>query len=326
MLELVNLSNYRTDLDLIDNNATTLARFLHRHELAGLEMMLCEPWDPSVHRRELIQGAHLHFWPSWLDFWRGDTAELLRQFHSEEEIIAIFGGLKRDDWLARYRDNIRRSVAAGAKYLVLHVCHNRLEEIYDWRFEATSWEVAREACEWINELTPAIPDDVELLLENLWWPGLTLLDRELTAFLLDTIQHPRVGLMLDTGHLMNTNQDLVDEEDGVDYILRVLDRLGNLCGRIRGMHLHCSLSGDYVCRMRQTDRLPRDIMEDMRHVMRIDRHEPFATDTARRLLDYVQPQWLIHEFVQKSPLDWEAKVAGQRAALGLAGCKCRNAG
>ena len=60
--------------------------------------------------------------------------------------------------------------------------------------------------------------------------------------------------------------------------------------------------------------------------LRIDRHEPFATDTARRLLDYVQPQWLIHEFVQKSPLDWETKVAGQRAALELAGCKCRNVG
>ena len=128
MLELVNLSNYRTDLDLIDNNATTLARFLQRHELAGLELMFCESWDPSVHRREWIQGSHLHFWPCWLDFWRGDTAELLRQFHSEEAVIAIYGGLKRDDWLERYRDNIRRSVAAGAKYLVLHVCHNRLEE------------------------------------------------------------------------------------------------------------------------------------------------------------------------------------------------------
>ncbi|MHC1758122.1 MAG: TIM barrel protein [Negativicutes bacterium] len=321
MLELVNLSNYRTDLTLIDNDAAVLENFLHRHELDGIEMMLCETWDSNVHRRAWIQGAHLHFWPSWLDFWRGDVAEMLRQFHTKEQIIAVFGGLTREAWLERYRGNIRQSVAAGAKYLVLHVCHNRLEEIYDWRFHATEWEVAREACEWINELVADIPSETALLLENLWWPGLTLLNKELVAFLFDRIQHPNVGIMLDTGHLMNTNQELRDEQEGVDYILCVLDKLGAYCGRIRGIHLHCSLSGDYVRRMKSVERRSRDIMEDMHHVMRIDQHQPFTTATARRLLDYAGPDWLVHEFVQKSSDDWDSKVACQREALGLAGTR-----
>jgi sugar phosphate isomerase/epimerase len=319
MLELVNLSNYRTDLELINNSSEVLEHFLHRHGLAGLEFMLCAPWDATVHRREWIQGAHLHFWPSWLDFWRGDMAQLLRQFHTEAQITAIFGGLTREAWIERYRDNIKQSVAAGSKYLVLHVCHNRLEEIYDWKFSATSWDVVKAACEWINELAPEIPDDTELLLENLWWPGLTFLDKELMAYLLEEIHHSKVGLMLDTGHLMNTNQELRDEQGAVDYIMRVLDKMGDFCGRIRGVHLHCSLSGEYVKQMSRGERRERNIMDDMNHVLNIDRHQSFTTPTARRILDWVQPNWLVHEFVQKSPNDWEKKVSMQRAAMGLDG-------
>lgn len=319
MLELVNLSNYQTDLDLIENNAEVLARFLRQHQLAGLEFMLCAPWDETVHRREWIHGSHLHFWPSWLDFWRGDQNEMLRQYRSAEQISQFFGGLTREQWLARYQINIRDSVATGAKYLVLHVCHNRSEEIYDWNFSATSREVVQAACEWINQLVPFIPTDRELLLENLWWPGLTLLDNDLTAYLLNSIQHPQVGLMLDTGHLMNTNQQLQNESAAVEYILRKIEQMGPLRDRIRGVHLHCSLSGDYVKRTSGVDRASRDVLQDFYHVLQIDQHLPFQTSAARRILDCVAPQWLVHEFVQKSADDWSDKVAGQRAALGLAG-------
>lgn len=33
--------------------------------------------------------------------------------------------------------------------------------------------------------------------------------------------------MLDTGHLMNTNPDLVTEEDGARYVCSVVNRLGS---------------------------------------------------------------------------------------------------
>ena len=36
------------------------------------------------------------------------------------------------------------------------------------------------------------------------------------------------GLMLDTGHLMNTNVHLQNEQQGIDYILQVVAKLGDL--------------------------------------------------------------------------------------------------
>ena len=37
--------------------------------------------------------------------------------------------------------------------------------------------------------------------------------------------------------------------------------------------------------------------------------------SVRRILEVVEPRWLVHEFVQKSTGDWEKKVGRQRQAL-----------
>lgn len=316
MLNLVNLSNHRTDLDLIQNNAGKLETFLERNGLDGIEMLFCAPWDAAVHRREWIYGVHLRFWPSWLDFWRGDHNELLRQFGSEHDIIASYGGLKREDWLNLYRQNIRQAKDAKAKYLVWHVCHNRLEEIFDWKFSATDREVIEATVDVVNSVADEIPSDMMLLFENLWWPGLTLLDRDMVAVLLEEVRHPNVGIMLDTGHLMNTNRQLKSEEQGIEYIMNVLAGLGAYARYIRGIHLHCSLSGEYVNKTQKCERKQCGLSESIGHVMNIDQHLPFSTRQVKRLLDWVQPQWLVHEFVQTSQTDWETKIARQQQAIG----------
>jgi len=315
MLQLVNLSNYRTDLDLIGNNAGELEALLGRHDLDGIEMMFCDSWDAAVHRKEWIHGVHLRFWPSWLDFWRGDYNELLRQFDSKENIIACYGGLRRQDWLQLYRENICQAKQAEAKYLVWHICHNRLEEVFDWRFSASDREVVEAAIEVINAVADEIPPDMTVLFENLWWPGLTLLDKNLLAMLLEKVKHPHIGIMLDTGHLMNTNQELQSEEEGIEYIMDILASLGEYRCYIRGIHLHHSLSGEYVKQARTQGRRQCSLGESISHVMKIDQHLPFSTKQVKRILDWVQPDWLVHEFVQKSPGDWEAKIARQQQAF-----------
>lgn len=319
MLQLVNLSNYKTDLELIQNSSVCLSEFLIANGLDGVEMMFCAPWDASVHREEWIHGVHLQFWSGWLDFWRGDHAELLRQFGTEENIITCYGGLRREDWLNRYRENIRLALQAGAGYLVFHAGHNRLEEIYDWQFAASDREVVEATIEVANALAADIPNDVALLFENLWWPGLRLLDRELVAQLFEQVRHPNTGIMLDTGHLMNTNQELKSEDDGVEYILSVIDGLGDCSRYIRGVHLHHSLSGEYVGRTRRRGREPVSFGEAMAHVMQIDQHLPFSTTQAGRIIERLQPDWLVHEFVQKSAEDWQAKLARQQQAIGCRG-------
>ncbi|WP_425060021.1 hypothetical protein SCACP_06650 [Sporomusa carbonis] len=317
MLQLVNLSNYTTDNDLICNQADYLQNFLTRHNLDGFEMMFCAPWDKHVHKQEWIHGVHLRFWPWWLDFWRGDQQELLRQFGSEENIKACYGGTTREAWLDAYRDNIRTAKQAGAKYAVFHVSHARTPELFNWQFSVSDREVIEATIQVVNELADEIPDDMTLLFENLWWPGLTLKDKDLTALLLDGVKHRNIGIMLDTGHLMNTNPELRAEAEGVDYILETLSQLGRYSRYIRGIHLHCSLSGEYVKYSKNNVR--RDpqytLAEVMTHVLKIDEHLPFSTPAVQRILDYVQPDYLVHEFMKNSMGEWEEKIICQQQAL-----------
>lgn len=315
MLQLVNLSNYTSDIEVINNSAECLQAFLNHHHLDGLEMMFCDTWDSSVHKKKWIQGVHLRFWPAWLDFWRGDNEELLRQFGTEEDIIACYGGLTRDIWIRNYKANIKAAVKSGAKYLVFHVSHTRIPELFSWEFSVSDSEVIEATIELANELVDEIPPNVTLLFENLWWPGMTLQDPRLVARLLENVKHPNVGIMLDTGHLMNTNQDLTSEEEGIDYIIHILDSLGGYRKYVRGIHLHKSLSGEYIKKSKFTKTEKFDMNEVMNHVLKIDQHQPFTTSTVQRLIEYIKPEFLVHEFMYSSMEEWSQKVMAQKAAL-----------
>lgn len=319
MLQLVNLSNYRTDNELIAYSPQRLQAFLMKHNLDGLEMMFCSPWDVQLHRPEWLHGCHLRFWPWWLDFWRSDEQALLKQFGSRKAIADCYGGLSREAWLSIYRDNIKTAKAAGVKYLVFHVSNARPEELFKWQFSATSQEVIEAVVEVVNALAPDIPEDMALLFENLWWPGLTLTDKDLAAMLLDNVTHQNVGIMLDTGHLMNTNPDLTTECGAVDYIIETLNNLGSYCQYVRGIHLHKSLSGKYI-RSSQTSAQTKaqySMQELMEHVLKIDEHLPFTTHAVRKIVDYVQPEFLVHEFIYNSMADWDQKLRRQQQALAL---------
>ena len=315
MLQLVNLSSYSSDIDLIDNSPIILKKFLKRHNIDGLEIMFCNTWDEILFPKKVVQGVHLRFWPTWLDFWRGDKQQLLKQFGNEDNIIACYGGLSRAAWLATYKENIRTAVRTGAQYLVFHVSHARIHELFSWQFSATDSDVIEATIELVNELVDEIPPDVALLFENLWWPGLTLKDPKLVERLLENVKHPNVGIMLDTGHLMNTNQDLTSEAEGVDYILSVLHGLGEYGHYVRGVHLHKSLSGEYMKQntCRKTGKY--DMTEIMNHVLKIDQHQPFATSEVKRLINYIKPEFLVHEFMYSTIEEWSHKIMVQQQAL-----------
>ena len=73
MLTLTNLSNADCDEEkLLQNSSGTLAEILHTHLPDGIEFMLCAPWDRTLFPPTYIKGVHLLFWPTWVDFWRGN--------------------------------------------------------------------------------------------------------------------------------------------------------------------------------------------------------------------------------------------------------------
>ena len=320
MLTLTNLSNADCDVEnLLQNSSDTLPTVLHTHMLDGIEFMLCAPWDRTMFPADYIKGVHLLFWPTWVDFWRGDRAALMEEFGSEENIRAYYGSSDISDWVAAWKKNLRQAAECQPQYIVLHVAHNRTSEMYTRAFAATDEDVIRATIELVNEIACEIPEGCRLLFENLWWPGLTFCQPHLAAMLLEEVNYPAVGFMLDTGHLMNTNLDLRSEADGASYVTKIHQNLGEVGKYVFGLHLHQSLSGSYVREMMHRHvgaRDPLDWQTAMEYVIRVDRHEPFQTDAARRILDALQPDYLVHEFLQRSRTDWEQKLRTQRRALG----------
>ncbi len=321
MLELTNLSNADCDVEnLLQNNTEAIPAIAREHRLDGIEFMLCAPWDRTMFPADYIKGVHLLFWPTWVDFWRGDRAALLEEFGSEENVCSYYGSLDVSVWVQGWKENLRRAAECKPHYVVFHVAHNRTSEMYTRAFAATDEDVIRATIELVNEIACEIPEGCRLLFENLWWPGLTFCQPHLAAMLLEEVNYPAVGFMLDTGHLMNTNFDLTREADGASYVMKIYRNLGEVGKYVYGLHLHQSLSGSYVREM--MDRHagacdPLDWQTAMEYVIRVDRHEPFQTDAARRILDAVQPDYLVHEFLQRSRMDWEQKLRTQRFALGL---------
>ena len=299
MLQSVNLPLYDvTKAEYGDWNA--LRDDLRALGLDGVEGIWGGVDIPPDFPRKLLTGYHLTFFPDWLDFYRGDAAALRRKFGSMEAVRAFYGGLSAETLMQLYRDDLARARGLGARYVVFHVSDVSFEEGYTYRWLHTDEEVIDSAAETINRLLDGVPPDFDFLVENQWWPGFTFTEPAKTQRLLDAIEYPRKGILLDTGHLMNTNPRIRTQADGLRYLHEMLDRHGALSHQIRGVHFHQSLSGRYV--RTHTGVLP-DLPEDpaqrfcvsYAHILQIDRHRPWTNPDAAALLKRIDPQYVTHE-------------------------------
>ena len=154
-----------------------------------------------------------------------------------------------------------------------------------------------------NAVCDEIPAHVPVLFENLWWPGLRLTDVRNVKYFFERLHHKNVGIMLDTGHLMNTNVRLKNEAEGADYVCKVYEKLGECKALVRGVHLSCSLSGAYQRSLSHQVPEKLDIETVWRHIGNIDQHRPFQTEAAKSILDAIQPEYVVHEVGMDSMKD-----------------------
>ncbi|MCI5837422.1 MAG: sugar phosphate isomerase/epimerase [Veillonellaceae bacterium] len=316
MKRLVNLTNFPTDLDLIDHSTDVLEGLLREYDLDGIELMLCAPWDRELFPQRLIGGCHLPFYPNWLDFWFGDTVALRNDFPTAADLQRTFGATEPEAWVERYAEDIRRAAETGTPYMVFHVANCRYREAFTWDFYYGDEAVIAAMLDLLERLAPAIPQDTWLLLENLWWPGMRLTEPEIVETLLQYAPHPKTGIMLDTGHLLATNRDLRTEREAIDYLFAVVDNLGELRNSIRGIHLHQSLSGEYLGTA--AGKLPEVLNSATvsEHVNRMDYHAPWTDPAIREFVRYVDPEWVTFEFLQRDLASWRKYLALQSKAMG----------
>ena len=146
---------------------------------------------------------------------------------------------------------------------------------------------------------------------------------DLTRCLLDGIQYENKGIMLDTGHLMNANLELRTQEEGADWVSRMLEEHGGLGSMVRGIHLHQSLSGAYV--KAHTGSLPdpwpvdyaEQFCQSYQHILSIDTHRPWTTPAVRALVERIAPEWLVHELSAANRAERDKRLEIQSRALGI---------
>lgn len=307
-------------MDRFHCNSSEITNLLGKHNIDGVELLNSLMWDENIIPSGIVRGVHLKYYPTWLDFWNNNESELLRQFGSNEEIKDYFGGTTRKSIIDNYKREIQQADKIGAEYVVFHVAHVQVEHSYTYEFTYTDEEIIDATAELINEVFKGLNTNIKLLFENLWVPGLTFLSKEMLLRLLEKVQYSNSGFMLDTAHLMNTNLDLTNEKEGIQYILDTVNNLGELRKFIKGIHLNCSLSGKYVKeQIQQTHKckLSLDYMKKnvLYHIMKIDMHKPFSDVDAKKLIDLIEPEYVVYEFITRSLEELDEYIAIQNKAL-----------
>ena len=320
MKRTFNLTTYSEDLD----------RYRDRNELLaaldgfdGVELMHCGEDSRSIVPRDKIVGVHLCFFPYWYDFYTGDLQECSRQMGGMDNVRALYGGDGPEALISAFRRDIDQVRAEGAEYVVFHVSDSADEELFTLRYRHTSREVAAAAVGLLNDLFPEPDGDLILLMENLWHPGLTLTEPDVTRQLLTGVRYKNKGIMLDTGHLMHTDLSLRTQEEALAYIRRRLEEQGEAVRKaVRGIHLNQSLTGKYMARIAaDPPRLSSDPEKRMEqvytHAFACDRHLPFTCPGVRAFIEWIDPEYLTFEFISRSRAEHQAMLREQLAALDM---------
>lgn len=294
--------------------------------LNGLEIIMAGERDEEKITPDMVNGVHLFFHSFWMDFWLENHERLDQIFDSRDQWIEYYGGKEKEAYLNAIEKDLDYAHAIGAKYVVFHVSEVTPEETLTYRRRYSDEEVIDAALEVINTVLRDKPYTFDFLVENLWWAGFNLKNPELTKRLLDGIDYPSKGILIDTGHAICTDWDVETPEEAVACIHRLLDnheREGvDISTWIKGMHLHMTLGGNTAKEkaMEETDFSNVPFYEQFAisyaHARKIDQHIPFIAEGIRELVDRIDPIYLTMEFQPDTREEYEEYIERQAKALG----------
>lgn len=287
----------------------------------GVELMYYGEDEKEIIPKDRVVGYHMQFFPYWMDFWQGNEERLLKEFDTRENWERYYGEADREAIIRRLKKDLEYAHRYEAEYVVFHVSEATIEESFTWSYHHSDEEVVDATAELLNELFKEEDGKIALLLENLWQSGLKFTDPEITKRLLERIEYPNKGIMLDTGHLLHTNTQIRTQEEGIAYIHQMLDAHGELCNHIRGMHLNQSLTGDY-CEKTKKNPPPMDATYQDRynqmffHAFAVDKHEPFTGKGVKEMVERIAPEYLTFEFITGDNAQHREYLHQQLKALG----------
>lgn len=325
MKELVNFSLYENDMNLFDSDWGKIRNFLVRHDLDGLELFVDYSPLPEI-PGDMVEGVHLPYWMGRHRAWADDSAFSEKKM-SDLEKLYFFGGASRADVIDNFRLSLDNATVLNASYGVFHVSYAEFEHVFTGQFGCTDHDVFKTTADFLNEAVSVYPrgePPIRLFFENLWWPGLTFLDPVNAEDFVSMLDFENWAFTLDTGHLMNATTGCNNENDAIDLILNLLSaHPEDFIRRIEGMHLHCSLSGDYVRELKEAV-VPEGFSSfsfnekfrcAMEVVDRIDEHRPFTSSRCREIVEFAKPSFLTHEFTFSDLRSLDDKLNIQKGAF-----------
>ncbi|MBR5872333.1 MAG: TIM barrel protein [Oscillospiraceae bacterium] len=275
----------------------------------------------GIYGKDNVIGVHLFFYPAWLDFWNNDIPNLEKHFGKREIWESYYNAKNREEFLLPYRADMEYAEEIGAEYVVFHVNDVSNEEVISYKWEHTDEEVIRAVAEIVNELTRGKNYHFKLLFENLFTPGMMLLKPAETALMLELTDYSNKGILMDTGHLMCAPQNIYTEEQGIQFVLDTVKKHGELAKEFKALHLHKSVTGEYIQKHKSLEIVPKEEFYDRwaqgyEIILNIDMHQPFENPRVQEILELVEPEYVTHEISAKTREEKIEKVLRQMKALG----------
>lgn len=312
MKKLLNISDFPND----DENLRMMEKYQKKYNFDGFEIIKFDLEKDSSKLKDKIIGYHMRFFPMWLDIYLGKYNMIKEKFSDKMDRFYWCGGDTKEDVITYYKKDLQRAKELGVEYVVFHACYVDDDGSLTYQFPYTDKEVLEVVVSLINDVFKNEDFQFTLLLENLWWAGLKLNSKSEMKLLLNKIEYKNIGFILDTSHMLNTNFNLKNLDEGIDYIIENIDKMEELKKYIYGVHLSWSLSGDYVSKMIEKHRKSQEEREKAKkkiyeYVGQIDYHYPFEDNRIMKVLNKLSLKWLVYEFLYYNDEELEEKVIKQ---------------
>jgi len=326
---LMDFSVHPSDVNRFANAWDGLQEYLVEKQLDGVELLIGYEHPAEAVPRDIVKSVHLPFWLTWLEVWRKGAAAAKHYYPgmTNDQLRFCCGGEDAAEMIATQKQLWEYAALFQPAHAVVHASNVELEHTYTQDFTYKNTEVLAGLADLLNRTAQEFEDGeppVKLAIENSWWPGLDFLfPAELDDFA-GRLEFSNWNLLLDTGHLMNTNPALRCEDEAVDFVLDRVSRLSKEAqARIQSLHLNCSLSGIYQVEQLQQGlpanwsdmNFPEKYSLTRNYVLKIDQHLPFQTDRVKEIIQEITPEIVVHDFITKSIDEYSEKLEQQLNVL-----------
>lgn len=312
MKKLLNISDFPSN----EENLKLMNKYINKYNFNGFEIIKFDLEKDNSELKENIVGYHLRFFPMWLDIYLEKYDFINKKFPDKLERFYWCGGDSKEEIIKYYKKELEKAKELEAEYVVFHACYVDDDGSLIYKFPYTDMEVLEGVKALMNDIFDDKNFKFVLLLENLWWAGLKLTSKDQMEYLLKNINYKNTGFILDTSHMLNTNLDLKNLIDGIKYIEKNINMMGELKRYIYGVHLSYSLSGEYTKKMiekhkRSKEEKIKTKEKIYEYVGKIDYHSPFEDNKIMSVLNKLSLKWLVYEFLYYNDKDLEDKVLKQ---------------